>query len=540
LIVHAAVRFDPELAAVALSRSSVGFRLPLRFGRPALQSEKGQAMAVTEQTDQAWERVQEFISSPGKLLIDGEWVPAASGRTFETLNPATEERLGEAAHGEKEDVERAIRAARRAFDYDSPWRRMSPSARGKLIWRIGELIEKNLEELALLESLDNGKPRNVARVADVPLAADLFYYMSGWPTKILGDTTPISAPGEYLSYTLREPVGVVGQIIPWNFPLLMAAWKLGPGLAGGCTVVLKPAEQTPLSALYLGELLQEAGLPAGVVNIVTGFGDAGAAIAAHDDVDKVAFTGSTEVGKLIVKAAAGNLKKVSLELGGKSPNVIFADADRETAIIGASNGIFFNHGQCCNAGSRLYIEEAAFDDVVAGVAEQARNITVGSGLDADTEMGPLISDEQFEKVLGYLQSGADAGAEAVAGGGRVGDRGYFVQPTVLTNTSNDMKVVREEIFGPVVCAIPFSDPGEIVPVANDTNYGLAAGIFTRDISKAHRTAARLRAGTVWINTYSVFDAAQPFGGYKESGWGREMGHQVLENYLETKAVCVSL
>jgi phenylacetaldehyde dehydrogenase len=540
LIVHAAVRFDPELAAVALSRSSVGFRLPLRFGRPALQSEKGQAMAVTEQTDQAWERVQEFISSPGKLLIDGEWVPAASGRTFETLNPATEERLGEAAHGEKEDVERAIRAARRAFDYDSPWRRMSPSARGKLIWRIGELIEKNLEELALLESLDNGKPRNVARVADVPLAADLFYYMSGWPTKILGDTTPISAPGEYLSYTLREPVGVVGQIIPWNFPLLMAAWKLGPVLACGCTVVLKPAEQTPLSALYLGELLQEAGLPAGVVNIVTGFGDAGAAIAAHDDVDKVAFTGSTEVGKLIVKAAAGNLKKVSLELGGKSPNVIFADADRETAIIGASNGIFFNHGQCCNAGSRLYIEEAAFDDVVAGVAEQARNITVGSGLDADTEMGPLISDEQFEKVLGYLQSGADAGAEAVAGGGRVGDRGYFVQPTVLTNTSNDMKVVREEIFGPVVCAIPFSDPGEIVPVANDTNYGLAAGIFTRDISKAHRTAARLRAGTVWINTYSVFDAAQPFGGYKESGWGREMGHQVLENYLETKAVCVSL
>jgi phenylacetaldehyde dehydrogenase len=540
LIVHAAVRFDPELAAVALSRSSVGFRLPLRFGRPALQSEKGQAMAVTEQTDQAWERVQEFISSPGKLLIDGEWVPAASGRTFETLNPATEERLGEAAHGEKEDVERAIRAARRAFDYDSPWRRMSPSARGKLIWRIGELIEKNLEELALLESLDNGKPRNVARVADVPLAADLFYYMSGWPTKILGDTTPISAPGEYLSYTLREPVGVVGQIIPWNFPLLMAAWKLGPVLACGCTVVLKPAEQTPLSALYLGELLQEAGLPAGVVNIVTGFGDAGAAIAAHDDVDKVAFTGSTEVGKLIVKAAAGNLKKVSLELGGKSPNVIFADADRETAIIGASNGIFFNHGQCCNAGSRLYIEEAAFDDVVAGVAEQARNITVGSGLDADTEMGPLISDEQFEKVLGYLQSGADAGAEAVAGGGRVGDRGYFVQPTVLTNTSKDMKVVREEIFGPVVCAIPFSDPGEIVPVANDTNYGLAAGIFTRDISKAHRTAARLRAGTVWINTYSVFDAAQPFGGYKESGWGREMGHQVLENYLETKAVCVSL
>ena len=497
-------------------------------------------MAVTDHTDRTEERVQAFISNPGKLLIDGEWVPAASGRTFDTINPATEEKLAEVAYGEKEDIDRAVRAARKAFAYDSPWRRMSPSARGKLIWRIGDLIEQHVEELAMLESLDNGKPLGVARVADVPLAADLFHYMAGWPTKILGDTTPISAPGEYLSYTLREPVGVVGQIIPWNFPLLMAAWKLGPALATGCTVVLKPAEQTPLSALYLGELLLEAGLPGGVVNIVTGFGDAGAALSGHDDVDKVAFTGSTQVGKLIVGAAAGNLKKVSLELGGKSPNVVFADADLDAAVIGAANGIFFNHGQCCNAGSRLYIQDAAFDDVVAGVAEQAKKITVGSGLDAGTQMGPLISDEQFEKVLGYLQSGADAGAEAVVGGGRVGDRGYFVQPTVLTNTTGDMKVVREEIFGPVVCAIPFSDPEEIVPIANDTNYGLAAGVFTRDITKALRTAARLRAGTVWINTYHVFDAAQPFGGYKESGWGREMGHQVLENYLETKAVCVAL
>ena len=497
-------------------------------------------MAVTDHTDRTDERIQKFLSNPGKLLIDGDWVAAASGRTFETINPATEEKLAEVAHGEKEDIDRAVRAARQAFAYDSPWRRMSPSARGKLIWRIGDLIEEHVEELAMLESLDNGKPLGVARVADVPLAADLFHYMAGWPTKILGDTTPISAPGEYLSYTLREPVGVVGQIIPWNFPLLMAAWKLGPALATGCTVVLKPAEQTPLSALYLGELLLEAGLPGGVVNIVTGFGDAGAALSGHDDVDKVAFTGSTEVGKLIVGAAAGNLKKVSLELGGKSPNVVFADADLDAAVIGAANGIFFNHGQCCNAGSRLYIQDSAFDDVVAGVAEQAKKITVGSGLDANTQMGPLISDEQFEKVLGYLQSGADAGAEAVVGGGRVGDRGYFVEPTVLTNTTGDMKVVREEIFGPVVCAIPFSDPDEIVPIANDTNYGLAAGVFTRDITKALRTAARLRAGTVWINTYHVFDAAQPFGGYKESGWGREMGHQVLENYLETKAVCVAL
>jgi phenylacetaldehyde dehydrogenase len=354
---------------------------------------------------------------------------------------------------------------------------------------------------------------------------------------------PISAlpaPGEYLAYTLREPVGVVGQIIPWNFPLLMAAWKLGPVLACGCTAVLKPAEQTPLSALRLGEIMQEAGLPDGVVNIVTGFGDAGAALAAHDDVDKVAFTGSTEVGKLIVKAAAGNLKKVTLELGGKSPNVVYADADLEGAIAGAANGIFFNHGQYCNAGSRLYVRKQIFDDVVAGVAEAAKKIKVAPGTDPDSEMGPLISDEQFEKVLGYLDSGKSAGAEAVVGGGRASDRGYFVQPTILTNTSNDMKVVREEIFGPVVCAIPFDSPEEIFPVANDTPYGLAAGVFTPDISKAHRTAKRLRAGTVWINTYHVFDAAMPFAGYKESGWGHEMGSQVLNNYLETKSVVTAL
>jgi len=470
-------------------------------------------------------------------------VQAASGKTFATLNPATEETLTEVAHGQAEDIERAVRAARKAFADDSPWRRMNASDRGRMIWRIADLIEQHGDELAMLESLDNGKPYGVARVADVPLAADLFRYMAGWPTKIEGSTVPISAlpaPGEYLAYTLREPVGVVGQIIPWNFPLLMAAWKLGPALACGCTVVLKPAEQTPLSALRLGELLQEAGLPGGVVNIVTGFGDAGAALAAHDDVDKVAFTGSTEVGKLIVKASAGNLKKVSLELGGKSPNVVYADADLDAAITGAANGIFFNHGQCCNAGSRLYVQKGIFDDVVNGVAEVAKGIKVGPGTDADVQMGPLISDEQFEKVLGFLDSGHEAGAESVVGGGRHGNRGYFVQPTILTNTTNDMKVVREEIFGPVVCAIPFDSPEEIVPIANDTNYGLAAGVFTRDISKAHRTAKRLRAGTVWINTYHVFDAAMPFGGYKESGWGREMGSQVLNNYLETKSVVTAL
>jgi len=497
-------------------------------------------VAVLESVEQ---QADSFVRSPHKLLIDGEWVEAASGETFATFNPSTEETLAEVAYGRTEDIDRAVKAARKAFADDSPWRRMNASDRGRLIWTISELIEEHADELAMLESLDNGKPYHVAKTADVALSADLFRYMAGWPTKIEGTTVPISAlpaPGEYLAYTLREPVGVVGQIIPWNFPLLMAAWKLGPVLACGCTVVLKPAEQTPLSALRLGELLQEAGLPDGVVNIVTGFGDAGAALAAHHDVDKVAFTGSTEVGRLVVQAAAGNLKKVSLELGGKSPNVVFADADMEAAIPNAANAIFFNHGQCCNAGSRLYVQKPIFDDIVSGVSEIAKSIRVAPGIDPDAEMGPLISDEQFEKVLGYLQSGKEQGAEAVVGGERFGHRGYFVQPTILTNTNPNMKVEREEIFGPVVCAIPFDDPDEIVPAANDTNYGLAAGVFTRDISKAHRTAKRLRAGTVWINTYHVFDAAMPFGGYKESGWGREMGHQVLNNYLETKSVVTAL
>jgi phenylacetaldehyde dehydrogenase len=481
---------------------------------------------------------RDFVGITRRLLIDGQWVEAASGKTFVTTDPATEQEITNVAHGEAEDIDRAVAAARRAFEA-GPWRTITPSARGQIIWRLADLLEKHAEEFAELEALDNGKPLSVARAADVPLAVDLFRYMAGWATKIEGNTIPISVPGT-LAYTLMEPVGVVGQIIPWNFPLLMAAWKLGPALAAGCTVVLKPAEQTPLSALRLGELFQEAGLPDGVLNIVTGFGDAGARLAAHPGVDKVAFTGSTEVGKLVVQAASGNLKKVSLELGGKAPLIIYRDADIDAAIANAATAAFFNHGQCCTSGSRLYVEHDVYDDVVTGIAEQARKIRVAPAFDPDTQMGPLISGEQFERVSGYLAAGFADGATALAGGGRHGDKGYFIEPTVLTNVSQDMTIVREEIFGPVLPAMAFDDPREIAAVANDTNYGLAAGVWTRDISKAHQTAALIRAGTIWVNTYHVYDAALPFGGYKESGWGREMGHQVLNNYLESKSVVVGL
>ena len=487
--------------------------------------------------------VEEFIAAPRQLFINGQFVDAASGKTFETPNPATGETLARIAEGDAEDIDRAVRAARRAFE-DGPWSRMTPSERGRIIWRIGDLILEHVDELAQLESLDNGKPLAVAQAADVPLAADLFHYMAGWATKIEGNTINISVPympgANFHSYTLREPVGVVGQIIPWNFPLLMAAWKLGPALATGCCVILKPAEQTPLTALKLAELMAEAGLPDGVVNVVPGFGEtAGAALAAHDDVNKVAFTGSTEVGKLIVQAAAGNLKKLTLELGGKSPNIVFDDAE-PGVIEGAANAIFFNHGQCCVAGSRLFVQRSRFDEVVDGVAEIAKSIKLGSGLEPGTQMGPLVSDEQFRRVTGFLDSGRADGATALAGGGRFGDRGYFVEPTVLTNTRPDMQVVREEIFGPVLVAAPFEDLDEIAAVANDTDYGLGAGIWTKDISKAHALAKKLRAGTVWINCYNVFDASLPFGGYKQSGWGREMGHEALNNYTELKAVTTLL
>ncbi len=491
------------------------------------------------------QKAKDFLASPKKMLLNGQWVESASGKTFPVYNPATGEEMAQVAEGDKEDIDRAVKIARNTFE-NSGWRWMTPSERGRIIWRIGDLILENLEELAELESLDNGKPISVARVADVPLAADLFHYMAGWATKIEGTTIPISviyAPGaRFHAYTKREPIGVVGQIIPWNFPLLMAAWKLGPALATGNCVVLKPAEQTPLTALRLGELLAEAGLPDGVVSIVPGYGEtAGAALTAHSDVDKVAFTGSTEVGKLIVQAAAGNLKKLTLELGGKSPNVMFKDvADLETAIDGAANAIFFNHGQCCCAGSRLFVEEDIYEEVVAGVTARADKIKMGPGLNPDTEMGPLVSQEQLDRVTGFLDSGYSEGACMASGGKRLGERGYFVAPTVITQSKPDMKVVREEIFGPVVVAEPFKSADEILPLANDSEYGLAAAIWTKDIAKAHRTAELLKAGTVWINCYNVFDSALPFGGYKQSGWGREMGKEVLDNYTETKAVCVAL
>lgn len=501
-----------------------------------ITAEKHVGMSVT---------MGDYLKRPLKMLINNEWVESISGRTFEVINPANGQVLAHVAEGDAQDIDRAVIAARQAFENPS-WSRMSASERGKLLWRLADLLEANLDEFAELETLDNGKPISVARAADVPLAADLFRYMAGWATKIEGNTIPISVPympgAEFHSYTLREPVGVVGQIIPWNFPLLMAAWKLGPALATGCTVVLKPAEQTPLSALRLGELILEAGYPAGVVNIVPGFGEtAGAALAAHPDVDKVAFTGSTEVGKLIVQAAGtSNLKKITLELGGKSPNIIFPDADLKAAIPGAANAIFFNQGQCCCAGSRLYVHRSVFDQVLEGVAEHASKIRVGNGLDPKTQMGPLVSHDQFQRVCDFLESGVSEGARALAGGKALTGDGYFVQPTVLVDTKHHMKVVQEEIFGPVVVAMPFEHPDEIAAVANDSIYGLAAAVWTKDISMAHKLARRLRAGSVWVNCYNVFDAALPFGGFKQSGWGREMGHAALELYTEVKAVTVQL
>src|ERR1700678_789718 len=489
--------------------------------------------------------VQEFTATPRKLFINGEWTDAASGKTFETPDPATGETLALIAEGEAEDINRAVRAARGAFDGE--WSRLTPSDRGRIIWRIGDLILEHTDELAQLESLDNGKPFAVAQAADVPLAADLFHYMAGWATKLEGNTIDISVPympgANFHSYTLREPIGVVGQIIPWNFPLLMAAWKLGPALTTGNCVVLKPAEQTPLTALRLAELIAEAGIPNGVVNIVTGFGEtAGAALTAHEDVDKVAFTGSTEVGKIIVRAAAGNLKRVSLELGGKSPAIVFTDADLELAIAGTASAIFYNQGQCCTAGSRLFAHKSIFEKIVEGVTKEAGKLKIGHGLDPTVNLGPLVSKEQHNRVTGFLDSGRKEGAEVVTGGKAKGNQGYFVEPTVLARTDRNMKVVREEIFGPVVCVQSFDDADldAVAKFANDTEYGLSSSVWKQNLKAAHMMARKIRSGTVCINTHNYGDPAWPFGGYKQSGWGREMGKEVMEHYTETKAVAARL
>jgi phenylacetaldehyde dehydrogenase len=475
-----------------------------------------------------------------RLLIGGDWVDAADGRTFASLDPATEDTIVEVAHGAARDVDAAVIAARAAFEDPNGWSSYSPRQRAHLLWRIGDLIDANADELATLEALDNGKPFRSARDGDVAVAAELFRYFGSLAMNIEGTTIPVSLPTPHLAYTLHEPIGVVAGIVPWNFPLLMATFKVAPALAAGNTVVLKPAEQTPLSALRLGALLLDAGLPAGTVNVLTGFGDAGAALVAHPGVDKVAFTGSTEVGKKIVAAAAGNLKKVSLELGGKAPNIVFADADIDKAIAGSAHAAFFNQGQCCVNGSRLYVERSVFDEVASGVDEIGAGMRIGAGLDPSTDMGPLISEEQFAKVLGYVDGAVREGATVVGDSGRVSDRGYFVKPTVITGVREGMAIQQDEIFGPVVTVVAFDSTDEVCRLANATRYGLAAGVWTKNVGKAHQVAARLRAGTVWVNSWHADDIVLPRGGYKESGWGRELGSIGLEDFMETKTVMVDL
>ena len=475
-----------------------------------------------------------------RILIDNKWVDSVSGKTFETINPATGDVIAQVAEADAADVDLAVKAARKAFHTKAAWRRMSASERGKLLNRLADLIEKHADELATLESLDNGKPKHVAMAADLPLVVACYRYYAGWADKIQGKTIPIS--GDYFCYTRHEPVGVVGQIIPWNFPLLMQAWKLAPALACGNTVVMKTAEQTPLSALRVGELIIEAGFPEGVVNILPGYGPtAGGALARHMDVDKIAFTGSTEVGKIIMKAAAeSNLKRVTLELGGKSPNIVFADADMDAAVEGSHFALFFNQGQCCCAGSRVFVEEKVYDQFVEQSAARAKRRTVGNPLDKNTEQGPQVDNDQFTKVLSFIDSGKKEGAKLVAGGDRVGDRGYFVAPTVFSDVKDEMKIAQEEIFGPVMSILKFKDMDELIERANKTIYGLAAAVWTRDIGKAHHVANNVRAGTVWINCFDVFDAGAPFGGFKQSGIGRELGEYGLQQYSEVKTVTVKL
>jgi aldehyde dehydrogenase (NAD+) len=479
------------------------------------------------------------VCTPTQLLIGDRWLSSESGQTFPTYNPATGEKLADVAEADTADVDKAVKTAREALER-GPWRKTSASERGRLLNRLADLIEQHADEIATLETLDNGMPLTVARHAAIPLMLGQFRYFAGWADKNHGKTIPIN--GDYFCYTRHEPVGVVGQITPWNFPLLMYGMKLGPALATGNTVVLKPAEQTPLTALRIGELILEAGFPPGVVNILPGYGPtAGAAIANHMDIDKVAFTGSGEVGHLILQAAGKtNLKRVSLELGGKSPNIVFADADMEQAIEGCHFGLFFNQGQACCAGTRLFVEEKVYDEFVEKSVARARRRTVGDPFDPSVEQGPQIDRTQFDKVMSYIDAGKREGADLVSGGKPVGDHGLFIEPTVFANVQDEMKIAREEIFGPVMSIIKFHNLDEVIDRANNTTYGLAAAVWTRDIAKAHAIADNVKAGTVWVNCFHVFDAAAPFGGFKQSGIGREMGEYALQQYTEVKTVTIKL
>ena len=477
---------------------------------------------------------------PGRLLIDGQWTDGA--KKFDTINPATGEVLTQVVEASPEAIDRAVSAARRAFeDRSGAWRKMSASERGRLIWRLADLVEKHIDELAELETIDNGKPIFESRYVDMPMVIDVLRYYAGWATKIHGET--VNTFETAFTYTLREPVGVVGLIIPWNFPLLLASWKLGPALTCGNTIVLKPAEQTPLTTLRFGELAIEAGVPAGVLNIVTGGPETGKAIVRHPGIDKIAFTGSTAVGKEIMRSSADTLKRVTLELGGKSPNIVFADSDIDGAVKGAINGIFYGKGEVCNAGSRLFVEKKVQDEFLEKLVARAKKLQPADPLDPKTRLGAIVSQEQMQTVLSYVETGKKEGARLIAGGNRVsvdGGKGFFLEPTIFGDVTNDMKIAQEEIFGPVLATLSFDDIDQVIDLANRNQYGLAAAVWTRDIKKAHSVSRQLKAGTVWINTYGLMDAALPFGGYKSSGFGRELGMHAIEHYTELKTVWLNL